>query len=95
MSHYFEVVSEDSDSMQSRASSMDSDWQLNNAFAKVKKPCREEENDNTSLSSADETDNDSFIQVHMCNIDTIIGGGSGANAPTQKIVWGQSYFTKS
>ena len=75
VNHYLEAASEDSDSMRSRASSMDSDWQLSNAFAKIKKPCSkqsieeenepvEEENDNghleSSLSSADETDDESL-----------------------------------
>ena len=85
VNHYLEAASEDSDSMRSRASSMDSDWQLNNAFPKIKKPCSkqsieeekepvEEENDNghseeSSLSSADETDDESLnaTQVYMLN----------------------------
>ena len=72
---------------------MDSDWQLNNAFPKVKKPCSkqsieeenepvEEEKDNghseeSSLSSADETDDESLnptqvqLNVQYNQVDTI------------------------
>ena len=81
VNQYLDAASEDSDSVRSRASSMDSDWQL-----KIQKPCSkqsieeenelaEEENepageenepageeneptDQSSLSSADETDDE-------------------------------------
>lgn len=63
MNRYLDAASEDSDSMRSRESSMDSDWQLNGAIAKIRKPCSklsiEEEIElleGSSLSSVDETD---------------------------------------
>ena len=77
VNQYLDAASEDSDSVRSRASSMDSEWQLN--FPKIQKPCSkqsieeenelaeeenkpaEEENelsDQSSLSSADETDDE-------------------------------------
>ena len=72
VNQYLDAASEDGDSVRSRASSMDSAWQLN--FPKIQKPCSkqsiEEESepveepakeeielsDQSSLSSTDETD---------------------------------------
>ena len=72
VNHYLDAAS-DSDSVRSRTSSMDSDWQLNSGpFIKINKPCSkqsieeekqsiEEENEqSSSLSSADETDDESL-----------------------------------
>jgi len=74
VNHYLDAASEDSDSIRSRASSMDSDWQLNNgAFNKIQKPCSkqsiEEENEpaeDSSLSSADETDDEGLDTKQVC-----------------------------
>ena len=83
VNHYLDAASEDSDSMRSRASSMDSELQLNNF--KIQKPCSkqsieeekepveeenklvEEDSDHSSLSSADETDDESLNAPEVAN----------------------------
>ena len=87
VNHYLEAASEDSDSMRSRASSMDSDWQLSSGCSKIQKPTSKQsiveenepvevENENepakeSSLSSADETDDESLNATQVHNICTI------------------------
>ena len=83
VNHYLNAASEDSDSMRSRTSSMDSEWQLNNL--KIQKPCSklsieeerepvEEENklfkedlDHSLSSSADETGDESLNAPEVAN----------------------------
>ena len=73
MNQYLDAASEDSDSVRSRASSMDSEWQLNSPIARIQKPCSkqsiEEENEPVEENKPAEEENELSDQSSLSSAD--------------------------